>query len=491
MTVVDRLVWGLKATLASQIVYNASNVALVLLLTRYLLTPGEFGLLQYSLSILTIVAFLGSLGLPASAARYVTEYLERDESQIQFILRRTAAYIAMLVLPLGILLGISSGQVARQLGQPDLAPLLLVGVGFVPFYAAWSYINKLFQAFNRIGWSGVIRSVGGGVGRLGFAVAFVLLGYGTAGVLLGYVAGFALGVVIGGIALYRIVIRRHDRTAKPEPGLARRILRYSVPLTAAKGANVLDSRVDSVLVGILLNPTAVGFYAVARQVSEVVTVPAASFGFALSPTLGEQKALDEKTRAARIYEQSLGYVLLFYVPAAVGLVLVAAPLVELVFGPGYRAAAPVLQVFSLYVLVHAVNKITSSGLDYLGLARDRAIAMTAMAIGNFVLNLLLIPRFGVSGAAIATVLTYSIYTFVNVYNIHQELSLQFGSIGRQLIAVTAITAVMVVVVSTLQPYITNLPTLFGVVAAGGAVWAVLAVTSGLVDVRRLRRYLLS
>lgn len=485
----DRLSAGTKALFSAQVLSMGANALLVLLLTRVFLDPEEFGRLFFALAVLGFVSLFATLGVPKSTARYVTEYLETDDTQVRYVIRQSLLYLALLVGVVCLALAATSGLLARLLGEPAIAPLLLVGSAYVAFYSASGHFSTLFQGFNRVTLSAVITAVSG-VGRLVFAVGFVLLGLGAIGVMLGYVAGSALAAVVGGVVLYRRYYARLGETERPESGLTRRLLEYSVPLTVTKGANVLDKRVDTILVGLLLNPTAVGYYVVAKQISDVVSVPAGSFGYTISPAYGEQRAGGHVDRAARLYENALTHVLLFYVPACAGVVLVAEPTVRFVFGPDYAPAAPVVQVFAGFILVNAVNKITNDGLDYLGRARSRAVIKSSMAVANFLLNLLLIPVMGVIGAAVATVMTYTVYTLGNVYIINQDLTIGVRGVLRDAAIVCAITLGMAAAVVVLLPYVSGISTLLGVVLFGGAVWALLSVMSGLLDVSRVAAFFL-
>jgi O-antigen/teichoic acid export membrane protein len=318
---------------------------------------------------------------------------------------------------------------------------------------------------------------------------FAALGLGVAGALAGYVAGLAVAAVVGGVLAYQRFYTAYDAAPSAEPGLWRRIVEYSLPLTATRGANVLDKKVDTILVGVLGSVTGVAFYTVAKQVSNFASMPAASLGFTLSPALGEQQNRGSGDRAARLYERSLSYVLLAYVPAAVGLVLVAEPLVRYVFGTDYLGAAPVVQVFAGFVLVNAVNKITTDGLDYLGRARTRAVAKVATATANAGLNVALIPAYGALGAAAATVATYTAYTALNVAVIHRELGVRLDRVAGRLAVVCLVTAGMAASVWFVLPYVSGVVSLLGAVAVGVAAWAGLSVAGGAVDVTEVRRLL--
>lgn len=489
MSLAERVTRGLKATFASEVIYALANGALILVLSRYLMEPDEYGLLYFTISILGIVGLLGTLGVPNSAARYVTEYAEVDEQQVPLIVRRSVLYVSALSVTVSILLILFSGRIAAYVGQQPLTYMLVIGAGYVVFRSLTTFCTLIFQGLNRVDLSAVIRTVDA-LSRFVFAVAFVLVGFGAAGALAGYVLGYIVAAGVGLAILYRKYYVALPSAESLEDGLQRRIIEYSVPLTATQGANVLDKQIDTFLVGIFLTNAAVGFYTLAKQFAEFVVTPVSALGFTISPAYGEQKAKNQITQASRLYEESMRYVLLLYVPGAAGLALVADPLIRHLIGTDYLGAVPVLQVLSIFVIFKAINKITSNGLDYLGRARERAIAKGVTSIANFVLNLILIPTVGVVGAAIATVITYSIYTLVNVAIMHQEFEIRNRALVRDIVGISAITAVMSGVVLVAMPYVSGLLTLGSVVLLGGAVWAVLAVGSGMLDIDRVTSMLL-
>ncbi len=478
---------GASASLAASVLDKVANVVLVVLLARVLLTPAEYGLLNVALAALSVVSILATLGLPKSTARYVNDHLDGDSGQVPHVLRTGATAVGLTTVVVVLALAVFHRPIADLLGQPTVAPFLLVGTLYVAVRAGFKFLNAVFQGVNRVDLSALTAGVNG-VARVAFAVGLVAIGLGAYGAFLGYVAGYAVAVAVGGVLLLGRVYDAGDAAAEMEAGLGRRLVEYAVPLTATRGANVLDKKVDVVLVGSLASLAAAGYYTVAKQLSDIVSMPAASFGFALSPVLGEQSGTGDRERAARLYEQSLTYVLLCYVPACLGLVLVARPTVVYVFGTAYAPAVPVVQVFSGFILVNAINKITSDALDYMGRARARAAVKSAMAVSNAGLNVLLIPVYGAVGAAAATVFTYTVYTGTNVYVIHTELGLRPLRLVRRAAVVCGIALGMGAVVTLALPLVGGLGTLFGVVGMGVGVWAVLGVSSGLLDVDQLRTF---
>ncbi|WP_232688869.1 flippase [Halobacterium zhouii] len=484
MSLSDRVSRGLRAELAGQAVSMGAKAGLMVLLARYLLTPAEWGLLQFALPIVGVLAVFGTLGLPKSAARYVTEYAERDPGQIPHVVGQTLRYLVALVAVVGGALAVGADALANWLNTPAVAPFLLVGVGYVAFRSFSNLTGLLFQGFNRVDYKAVV-TVTTAVVQLLAAVGLVLAGYGALGAFVGYVAGFAVAAVVGLVILRRRVLANIEAADEVDADLTRRLLEYSVPLTATRGANVLDKKVDAILVGVLLNVTAVGYYALAKQVADFVSMPATAFGFTISPAIGEQSAGRRDDRAASIYQESLRHLLLLYVPACSGIVLVAEPMVRYVFGSAYLPAVPVVQVFAGYVLLDAVNQMTSDTLDYLGRARSRAVVKSVMAVSNFVLTLALVPVLGVLGAAVATIVTYATYTVANVRVIHDELGLDGVRLCTDLAVACLVSVGMAVVVLVSLPLVSGVLTLFAVVGVGFGAWAVLGTASGLLDVRRV------
>ncbi len=204
---------------------------------------------------------------------------------------------------------------------------------------------------------------------------------------------------------------------------------------------MVDKKIDTILVTAIAGLTPAAFYAVAKQISEACVSPASSLGYTISPAFGEDKAGDRLKRAARLYEYSLEHILIFYIPATVGLILVAEPTMRHV-------------------------------------------------VGNVSLNLLLIPIYGATGAAAASVVTFGTYTLLNVYIITTELPIQFGRVTGSTGRIVLIAGIMGVSVRLLLPYVTGIGTLVAVIGVGGGIWLALSVVWGVIDIEQLWSYVM-
>jgi O-antigen/teichoic acid export membrane protein len=157
---------------------------------------------------------------------------------------------------------------------------------------------------------------------------------------------------------------------------------------------------DIVLLGILVTSREVGWYSAAYRIVFFVMAILYASHAAFLPEIA--RSVDAPGNLGRILSRSVGFALAVTIPFIVGGWLLAAPLMTLVFGGDYQAGAVALQILlvSLFFLaIHAATRNVFLTLDRLGL---EAWLVAAGVVVNVALNIMLIPRQGIQGAAIAT-----------------------------------------------------------------------------------------
>lgn len=486
MSLISRIGDRFKFAFSAQLVSAATGALLTVILAR-LLDPDSYGLFFLGISVLTIGKLISTWGIAKSASRFIAEYKEGDDGQIPHILRIAFVYNVVLISIVSLAFVVGGEQIAVFIGTPELGSMLVYGSLFIVFSTLTVFVTQAFQGFEEIKTASSFKILNK-VGRLILVIAFLVAGFEVVGALAGYILSFAIVSVTGLIYLYYTKYRSIDSTPV-ETNLRRRIRNYSVPIAFTQSAHIIDHHIDKVLLGFFVGPAAVGFYTIGKQIVKMLQTPMSALGFTLSPTYGAQKAKGNDETARRIFETTLSQSLIFYIPATTGLILVAEPTVKLIFGNDYLGAVPVLRILSILIILQSITKLTSHGLDYLGRARARAIVKAVAAISNAFLNILLIPMYGVVGAAVATVVTFSFYTFANLWIMDSELNLKVTGLMKQVVYSVIITVPMSGVVLLLSQYITGFITLFSVISLGASVWLLLAVTLGLINVERAHTFL--
>ena len=173
---------------------------------------------------------------------------------------------------------------------------------------------------------------------------------------------------------------------------------------------VIYMTIDQVMLGVMVNDTAVGIYNAATRVSGVWYFIPAAIVESVTPALLRSKQTSDSlyySRLARLFS----LLVLISVSVAAPLALCSTQIIRGLFGPSYAAAGPILAIH-----------IWAAPFVFLGLAQSpwsineglTVLSFQRAAIGaasNVVLNLLLIPQFGGLGAAVATVVSYALAAF--------------------------------------------------------------------------------
>ena len=478
----DRLLTNVLSDFGGRLVHVFATGALLLLLTRTL-GPDGYGVLALALSIFALSRFFSESGVPWSGARYIANNrIERPGRAVAAVYESGWLLLATAV-GVSIAVAVFADELAGLLGEPALATPLFVGALLVAFRSIHQYNQVILQGFEAIVETAKLHTIEGLL-SLAFVATFVVYRPSPTAAVAGYALAYASGAIVGLFLLRRVVGELGVEPVDRRP-IRRKILAYNVPLSVTRLSNEIDKEVDVVLVGLFAGPVQVAFYTIGKQLSQLTRVPATSIGFALSPSYGAERGTGAVEGATEIYQESLSKTLVLYVPAAVGIFVVAGVAIPTVFGGGYAGAVPIVQLLSLFVLFEAVERITGPALDYLGRARARAILKMVTSLANLGLNLLLIPPFGAVGAAVATVITYGTYAVGSVVVVYTELPFDYRAVAGTLAGVTAIAFGMGLVVYVLLGAI-DVASLALVVSIGGgiAVWSIACHLTGLLDVRR-------
>lgn len=487
MGITRDIIQGFKAEVGGRILYFGTTGVVLIFLAR-VLSPSAYGIIFLAFSLLSVGQLFGDLAIPTSAARYITEYEELEPAQVGFIV--TFSFVAVLVAAslVSLLLALFHRQIAALFNEPELGDVLLVGGGMILCRALYRYFRRILQGFKLLKSSAAVYSMEG-VGRLVFVVVFVLLGFGTVGAIGGYALGYASAAILGFVLFYWYVYPDLTLTLRGGRKVRNRILRYAIPLLGIRGARMVDNSFDTVLVGFFLAPAMVGFYSLSKQAIHLLQAPASALGFSAGPWFGDQKAMGNVDRIADIYASSVVYTLVLYLPVAAGVALLAQPTLLIVFGEDFLPATEVLQIFSVLAVLQALEELTENAIDFLGRARERSIAKAITVTISLGGMIVLIPILDIVGAAIAKVLTHTLYVGILLYIMYTEVYFDAWTISRNVALILVVTGVMSVAVFYAAQFIVGIVTLVGVVFIGTAIWATLIVAFGIVDVQTVKSHL--
>ena len=391
-----RKVWerGILDLGASMVVVMGLGFAQNLVLARLLGAEG-LGHMAIVNSTIGVATLLATAGLTTSILRYGA--VERDEGAAWGLFRSGTrlAFAASLLVAVGTAIFSRSSAWVFDPVAGHWLPLVALSL---PSLVLASCASSFLQARSRMRARAIVDVVTR-VLQVGVVVAGAAWG-GLRGVMLGLVVGSTLG---GLVSLRWTRTLRAERPARANVS-ARELLRFGAWGLFNNAFGLVLSMADVFAVSALLgDPALVGVYSLAVLLQQAVTIPMRAYLDARFPEM-TQAASDLAVLAA-MRRRMQWHVFGIAAVSAVAVGVVAPTLLPIVFGKDFAASAVPLWILLAGQLAWSLGATQGRALLAAGWVEGNTWANMLAAIANVVAQLVLVPRFGIAGAAMATALT--------------------------------------------------------------------------------------
>ncbi|CAD6493248.1 MAG: putative flippase AglR [Candidatus Argoarchaeum ethanivorans] len=408
------------------ITFLASAVALPLgfiitiLMGRYL-GAGDLGLYRMTTTIYGIAMLVAAIGIPAAMIKYVAEFKD-DRTKFNRIV--SSGVITSLFLGIGFvaLFYFASGIFAGIFNMPGLPGLLKLLSPVFPFALVGGALLGMLNGLREMktyAAATIIQSV------LMVIITVVLIyrGFGVAGAMAGVVLSS-----VGSCAFLIWVCRRHfDITLEGYRQTTKKLLGFGAQIVGANAINMINYQADIVLIGYFLTATDVGYYAVAVGLSKFFWIIPSAIQTITYPATSEYWANNNHSALQTMVDKSMKYTACVLLPIGLGVGFFAREIITLMFEGGFVYAVLPLQILIVGTVIFGIFKSIGGSLISIGRA-DLSLKITAMgALVNVLSNLLLIPLLGISGAAMATTLSFLLMAFLSLYLIHKLLQVRIDT----------------------------------------------------------------
>ena len=470
-----RGVWGY---LPANIVQGVVGFLAIFLFTR-LLSPEDFGRYALAFSIVTLAHVAVFSWLEAAMARFWAAETPGPGMAAHFAsLYRTAFILIAVFVPIvGVIL---------WLWPMDPLFKLAIAAGLVgsPVRCLAKLAQERYRAAGEVSRSAQL-DMATTIGGLVIGVAFALVGAGGAAPL--------LGLGLAPLAALPFILPgelRQARRGVVDRARLKTYAGYGYPIAASLTLTVVLASTDRFLLAAFMDEAAVGAYhagySIANRTLDVLFLWLGAAGQPALVMALERGGLERLRVAAR---EQLSTFLLIGLPAAAGVALVARPLGEVMIGPELRdAAAIVTPWIALSALLYGLTAYYFGQAFTLGRKTKRLLVAMAIPAGmNVLLNLILIPRFGVLGAAWSTAISFGMGMLATMAMGRRVIALPIP--WDPLIRCIVATGVMALVVRLL-PAIGGFSELMLDATVGGIVYAAMALTLNAAGVRDLALRLL-
>lgn len=260
------------------------------------------------------------------------------------------------------------------------------------------YKNLFWVTLNEFGWNFLFGALGACLFKSVIGVAW---GYLFSGIII-LIAGFTgMGKI------------RYDRKTNGIKcrRMLKEIFRYALPLAVTGIGGMILTEMDTFMLGIISTKQQVSIYSIAKQLCS----KAAHINYALATgtltSLSVISAADREAKTAELKKISnVNLMITGFVSAAF---IIAGPFaIRILYGNAYQGAGTILVWLVPYYILYSISTFFSMFLDFQGKAGVRSISYCLVLMINFILNWMLIPKYGAVGASIATGMSLLPYALI-------------------------------------------------------------------------------
>ena len=396
-----------------------------IVLARFL-GVAEYGLYIYAITWVILLAQLACVGFDSSLVRYLSTYRTRAQwSLFRGILRvsfLTAGFVSMTIAGLVALLLIITNP-ALVAGQKQV---LLLSLLLLPVFALTTIRQAVLRSLKQAALAQLPEYIVRPLILMGLVTGYYFV---TRSLLTAENAIFihlvaATVTLLIGAALINHALPDELNHASPRYKTGT-WLRASAPNLFLSGVILLMSKIDIIMIGSIQSPTSSGIYAASSQIAELVVFAMIAVETIAAPLIAELYSTGKQEQLQRIVTLSTRLASLFSIIAAL-LLVVFGDTVLGIYGDQFVQGYNALLILIAGQIINAFSG--SSGLVLVMTGHQKSAARIAgvSALANILLNLALIPRYGITGAAIATSASIALWNLWMLYDVKRRLGINPG-----------------------------------------------------------------
>jgi len=431
-----RLVKGSAIVFAALVASSFIAFLLRMFLARSL-SVTDYGLFYAIFALISFFVLFRDLGLGSALVKHIPEFEVRKQfGGIKSSMVFTLLFQAVFALPISVVLFAFSDQIALAVFKTVEASLV-IKILSVWFFTA--IFLPLFQA-TFLGFQNMRAYVSMNFFNILFvllsAILFVgIFGLGIGGVASAYLLA-SLVVAVLGFALfwrgYPRVIGEKVQITKP---LMKKLFVFALPVFIGGIGGLIIGYMDTIMITVFWTTTEVGFYQVAQPTAHILWMFVGALTAVFFPMVSELWARRERVLLGGALHFLIKFSFILIIPAALMFIAFPDIVIRLLFGEEYIAGATALQILSGTAIVYTLFAILTSAMAGIGKPVVNTKVVGAMACLNFFGNLLLIPPYGIEGAAVATLCSFLLGVLILFYYAKKfvELTTPASSLFKTLI----------------------------------------------------------
>ncbi|MBL7056535.1 flippase [Candidatus Woesearchaeota archaeon] len=398
-------------------------------LVRLILARGlsieEFGLFYSIFAFLGMFGAFKSLGLDKALVKFIPEFKHKKQfgkiksAMIYSIFVQFVTNILILIFVYAFSKFLSDNYFHDP--RADIILKLMAIALFIDGFI--SIIKFSFQGFKKMVYFSNIDLVRMVIIVLTIAIGFKL-NYGILSPVIAYLLSPIILIIIFGFILIKKVFPEFSKSKfLVEKKLMKSVSKYGIFVMATTVGAIVLGYTDIIMLTYFSGLTAVGLYSVALPTSKIFLFFPRALGGVLFPLTSEFWTAGKKSLIKEGLESLFKYSMIIIVPSVLVMFSFSDILINLLFGTSYISASDTLKILSIGMIFGTLSGISTNFFSGIGKPQINSKIIYAAAIFNLIINLVLIPVWGIIGAAISTTISYIIMAVLGLTKIKKFIVL--------------------------------------------------------------------
>lgn len=391
-------------------------------------TPAEYGLFYSVFTVITLTLFIRDLGLNQALVKYIAEFKVQEKyTHIKTVMVSVLAFQLASSTVFAAVAFLGADFLAVHFFKDPAAAIILKGLLLYLFGSVlYKTIRSTFQAFQKMRIYSITEPLKNGA-TLILLLIFLYFGFGLQAAVYAYaIVCFLLVLLLFLPFLKTFPFFNYKITEFGD--LTKKLFLFGVPVFATAIAGKVISDIDTVMLTYFRSLSEVGVYNVVLPSAEMFFLFSATIGEVIFPMAVELWTKKDLKRLADGVRLLYRYAFAVVVPPALAVIVFSNFLITLFFGEKYIAGALALQILMMGMLIYVVAGLNLNIIAATGRPKAVAKIIILAAITNIVVNLFLIPRFGIEGAAFATSLSYLVILILSTLELRRYIPLEIPTI---------------------------------------------------------------
>jgi len=386
-------------------------------IARYFSTR-EYGVFNLALTVLSIALVVATLGFQNALPREVAFYKEREPSKVRHLISTALVIVVVNSIIWVIVLILEAENISQIFNEERLVYALKIVAFALPFSALTGTIISISRGFGRVREQVYFQNIVNPTAFLVFVVIGYVLNKKFEWVFVAYLLSWAttLFVLLSDI----IKIKLFTPTFSFDPALGKELVKFSLPLMITGMLAFIMGWMDTLMLGYYKGSDVVGIYNAASPIAKLLPIFLGSTAILYLPIATSLCANGKITEMGRVYQIITKWVFLLTLPLFAIVFLFPEATITFVFSDRYVSASLALQILALGFMFHTLLGLNGMSLTIIGEPNLNLIADSFAAFMNVILNVILIPIYGLEGAALATAVSYFMANFFRSYWLYKK-----------------------------------------------------------------------